>query len=219
MAKRCADHLEELEGPVNKKVDWDRPLVDSAAPSLASPPPLKELDLSGLPPDLVRLVGEAVTAALPADSKRPVMLDLIEGERSEAVAYWPKTHELGVWLLLALAHLKLTDMATHRELVAALSGCLEAMDVEAVFQGYCNNAIKSAADLGRFCGVIDLDEEADMVPEEADHFVTRASLDTHLYHQQCYLEVATCRSESEESEDDEESDNDDEQEPAGSEQK
>lgn len=203
MAKRSAGHLEELEGPVNKKVDWKQPTTDSAEPPVA--PPLRELDFSGLSPELVRLVGEAVTAALQPGSKQPVILDVIEGDRSEGIAYWPKSYELGVWLLQALAHLKLTDIATHREFVASLAGCLDAPDVETVFQGYCNNAINCPQDLGRFCGVIDLDEEAEMVPEEAEHFVTRASLSTHLYHQQCYLEVATCCSEEEEEEEDDES--------------
>ncbi len=205
VAKRSAEHMEEPAGPELKKVDWGRrtaPPVDSGATAETAPPPLKELDFAALPPDQVRLIGEAVDAALAPESRQPIMLDVLEGGDSESIAFWPKSRALGVWLLQALALLKQQNIDVHCEFVAALTACLDELDCEAVFQGYCDNLVRCPADLGRFCGVLELDEN-DMEPSD-EHFVTRASLDFALYHQQCYLVLASCTSSNEEDEDDEE---------------
>lgn len=194
MAKRSAEHLEELAGPQNKKSDCKQ-----SQPTAVS----KQLDFSGLQPETLRLMTEAVDAALVADSAQPIVLDLVEGSRCDGVAYWPKSRELGLWLLQALAVLKQQDVNVHCEFVAALSSCLDDRDCELVFRGHCDNAIKCPADLGRFRGVLELDEAA-MEPDD-EHFVARASLATHLYHQQCYVGLASFSSDGEEEEDDESS--------------
>ncbi len=180
--KRNAQHLEEHTGSEQKK-------------QAKGAVPLKELDFSVLPAAFVRMLGEAVDAALDPQSRSPIALDVCEGGHCESVAYWPKNRAVGLWFLQALAVLKQRDIGVHCEFVAALSQCLDESDCRAVFAGYYDGALQSQNDLGRFAGILELEDSLE--PDE--HFVARTALSSALYHQRCYSSMGSCESDDESS--------------------
>jgi hypothetical protein len=145
---------------------------------------------------LERHICEAVAAAVALGTRQPIILDLtneLTGEVS-SFAYYPPSREVGEWYLKQLDETARAQANTeHYALTAVIDSDMEPTDVEALFKGQLDDAIKKQSDVGQFLQLLSAEEEVDDTPSQ----VSVLSLATFLYHQTCYCDTGSSSSSSE----------------------
>ncbi len=138
-----------------------------------------------IPDDANKQITQAVQSALKPQSKQPIILQVMRsddpGQNDYELAYWPSSQDIGERFMKTLILLRDDDMDRHCELVSILTYDDDEYDI-AELDDYLGDTLKKVSQLGKFKYLAHWFMEKDREIDYCD----RTSLDTFLYHEQCY---------------------------------
>lgn len=144
----------------------------------------RQPDLSLVDPQVAEHIREAVIGAIQLDGRQPVLLHIEDPDGYyTVVAYWPRTSEVGQWLLQTL---EAGDQGLHSELVAAIAWPHKE-DVKRAFEGLWNDNVCTLAELGEFASVTDGGEMRCNDDDNGRARILKKDLCAFLYTQYCRI--------------------------------